>query len=60
MQLIMVKDLTIEHLDRMRGEEYLGAEADVLIDMIRTCNEGDYTEEELRKLPLHKAFNLGE
>jgi len=54
-QIQMLKDLTIEDLERMRGPEYLGEQADTLIWAIRTTNPG-VPEEKLRKMTVEQAF----
>jgi hypothetical protein len=54
-QMKMLKDLTIEDLEGMRGPEYLGEHADTMIRLIRECNPG-VSEHKLRKMTVEQAF----
>ena len=55
------KDLTIPDLERMRGPEYLGEEADTLIAMMyRSTEDRNLSEEEIRSMRLEEFWQEGE
>ena len=61
MYLKQVKDLTITDLERMRGPEYLGEEADFLIGiMYRMGEDRNLSEEEMRAMTLEECMEGGQ
>jgi hypothetical protein len=59
MYLKMVKDLTINDVEKMRHPQMLGEEADTLIWMMRRMAEGEgFSEEEFRTKTLEELTNL--
>jgi hypothetical protein len=56
-RLVMVKDLTIPHLKRMGGPEYLGEEADFVIEMMYRVGKGrGFAEEQIERMTLEEVF----
>jgi hypothetical protein len=59
MYVKMVKDLTIEDLERMRDPEYLGEQADFMIATIyRVTEDRGFSDEEIREMSFEEIFEF--